>query len=162
MKGRKQVFVCPADRPARLVSKDQSEWNHITLIAAITFSMGFLKRMHLTQKDVGFTCSALHQSRQGFELCATGSAYQMERSMASYITNTLDPLFEDVRSDLHNSDAPNFLITDNRASDGTALLMDMYEELNIAVIWLPRHSSNFLQPFHLTIFTNLKRRKRTG
>jgi hypothetical protein len=89
-------------------------------------------------------------------LCHTPKAYQTQESMQKYVTDILAPYCEETRKRLENPDLPMFLIMDNCSSHNNEILSDMYRDLNIRVIWLPPHSSHFLQPLDLYLFGQLK------
>jgi hypothetical protein len=55
---------------------------------------------------------------------------------------------------------PIFLIMDNCGSHKKDTLLPLHDALNIPVLWLPPHSSHFLQPLYLVMFARLKMKYR--
>jgi hypothetical protein len=66
--------------------------------------------------------------------------------MAVYRSDILAPYCSRIQTDMNDSTLPIFLIMDNCGSHKKDLLSSMYAALNITVIWLPQHSTHFLQP----------------
>jgi hypothetical protein len=82
-------------------------------------------------------------------LYETTKWYQNSHSMEFYVRDILAPYCEYLRNAMHNPVLPVFLIMDNCPSHNKRELLTLYTQYNIRVIWLPAHSSHFLQPLDL-------------
>lgn len=156
-KGRKKTVVYVPECSVSPVFLAKPDANHVTLVATISFAFHSLKPMFLTVSDVRFQDPDLRTLQPEIVLHTTAKGYQTSASMANYIDTILRPYCVYVRISLQDPSAPIFLIMDNCESHKTPALLQIYTDLNIRVIWLPAHSSHFLQPLDLCVFSILKR-----
>jgi hypothetical protein len=155
---KKKRIVYLSDCPVKPTFSDVPDGNHVSLVATISFSLKPLKPMLLTCTDVKYRDSDLQIISGDLATCRTEKAYQTEASMIRYVQEISLPYSRNVRNWLQNPDAPIFLIMDNCASHRTEQLQSMYQQHKIRVIWLPPHSSHFLQPLDLFVFGILKKK----
>jgi hypothetical protein len=80
--------------------------------------------------------------------------YQNSHSMEFYVREILAPYCEHLRNAMHDPVLPVFLIMGNCPSHNKRQLRALYTQYNIQVIWLPAHSSHFLQPLDLGLWGN--------
>jgi hypothetical protein len=159
-KARKRKVVYRVDCPVRPAFRELTDPNHITLVATITLSGESLKPMFLTTSPPGLTDPSMAELAPDMLVYRTGKAYQTHESMASYLRDVLGPYCQRVRDEMHDGTMPIFIIMDNCGCHKKETLSAAYASLNIKVIWLPPHSSHFLQPLDLVMFARLKMRYR--
>jgi hypothetical protein len=111
-----------------------------------------LKPVLLTIANVPFNDPDLVSIQDQFYVFKTKRGYQTEESMKFYINSVLVPYYAQLREEQNDPDLPIFLVTDNCDTRRTEAVMQMYREIKITPIWMPAHSSHFLQPLDLVIF----------
>jgi hypothetical protein len=132
------------------------------MVAKITFSGDDLEPMLLTTSPPSLRRPNLAKLAPHIVLCRTGNAYQTHESMAVYVREVLGSYCQRVRGEMSDQSLPIFLIMDNCGSHKKDTLLHLYDALNIHVLWLPPHSSHFLQPLDSVMFArlNMKYRER--
>jgi hypothetical protein len=156
MKNRKKTVVFLTNCPVVAKYTEETDADHVSLAATISFSGLPLKPMFLTRREIRFTSPALQDLSDDIAVCTTAKAYQTEASMRQYLHQVIAPYCAELRHRREDPELPVFLIMDNCSSHRTDELFRIYDELNVRPIWLPPHSSHFLQPLDLGIFGTLK------
>jgi hypothetical protein len=125
-------------------------------VATISFSGEPLKAMFLTSSEPSFRDPNMAELADDILVCKTEKGYQTHESMAVYLREILSPYCLRIRTDLKDPTLPIFLILDNCGPHKKDLLSPLYAALNVKVIWLPPHSTHFLQPLDLVMFARAK------
>lgn len=139
------------------VSQD-IEIDHHTMIAAIVADGSYVKPLIVIQRDTIDT-----------ELIQLGYTYDkvlFSKSDTGYINSKIfkkwliECYIKDVEAKriTHNYYGPAILILDGCSCHGTTEFVDILEEKNIFLRFIPSHSSDQIQPLDLGIFANLKGR----
>jgi hypothetical protein len=155
--GKKKEVVYALDCKVGATWRQKADQKHVSLVATIALSPVQIKPMFLVTSAVTTHSSELKSLAGYLELYHTERGYQNEHSMAFYIEKILKPYCDKLRKEMNDPDLPIFLIMDNCSSHNRPALLGLYAAYNIKVIWLPAHSSHFLQPLDLALFANLKR-----
>jgi hypothetical protein len=116
--------------------------------------------LYLTSQVVTIKDPDLALMSDGIALCRTAKAYQTQNSMAVYVEQVLVPYRDQVRANAGDQTLPIYLVMDNCPSHSTDVLSALYARESIIPIWLPAHSSHFLQPLDLGPFGDVKGRYR--
>jgi hypothetical protein len=160
-KAKKKKVVYRYDCPVKPAFREQSDPNHVSLVATITLAGETLKPMFLTTAVPNFTDPRMAELASDIVCCRTAKGYQTHESMAIYLRDVLTPYCQRVRDEMNDQTLPIFLIMDKCGCHKKETLSGVYEALNIQIIWLPPHSSHFLQPLDLVVFAQLKMKYRT-
>jgi hypothetical protein len=156
-KGKRKKIVFCKDSGKIPTFREERDVSHVSIVSTISLEGESLKPMFLTVTGVKNRTPEERLIRKRYEVFKTPKGYQTAESMAHYVTTILTPYCQKVREELADPNATIFLIMDNYDSHKTPLLLKMYQDLNVRVIWLPPHSSHFLQMLDVTLFANLKR-----
>jgi hypothetical protein len=159
-KAKKRKVVYRIDCPVKPAFREESDPNHITLVATITFSGEALKPMFLTTCEPNFADPNMAELASDIVVYKTAKAYQTHESMTVYLRDIVGPYCQRVRDELHDQNLPIYLLMDNCGCHKKETLSPVYEALSIRVLWLPPHSSHFLQPLDLVMFARLKMKYR--
>jgi hypothetical protein len=136
--------------------RERGDPNHVSLVATISFSGETLTPMILTAAEPNFQDPKMAELASDMRVCKTEKGYQTHESMAVYLRDILTPYCLRIRTDMNDPTLPIFLIMDNCGSHKKDVLSPMYAALNVSVIWLPPHSTHFLQPLDLVMFARAK------
>jgi hypothetical protein len=126
--------------------REEIDLNHVSLLATINLLGQRLKPLYLITNKVAVKDSELELMSNSLALSQTRKGYQNSHSMAFDVREILATYCENLRDVMHDTTLPVFLIMDNCSSHNKQELLDLYTRHNIKVIWLPPHSSHFLQP----------------
>jgi hypothetical protein len=125
-------------------------------VATIAFSGEALKPMILTTSPPNLTDPNMAELAPDLAVCRTPKGYQTHESMAIYLRHVLGPYCQLVRMAMNDETLPIFLLMDNCGCQKKETLSALYGAHNIRIIWIPPHSSHFLQPLDLVVFARLK------
>jgi hypothetical protein len=159
-KAKKKKVIYRYDCPVKPAFREESDPNHVSLVATITLAGETLKPMFLTTTVPNFTDPRMAELAPDIVCCRTAKGYQTHESMAIYLRDVLTPYCQRIRDQMKDQSLPIFLIMDNCGCHKKDTLSGAYEALNIRIIWLPPHSSHFLQPLDLVVFAQLKMKYR--
>jgi hypothetical protein len=158
MKAKKRAIVYSKKCATKAAFREEKDLNHVTLVATINLLGQRLKPLYLITNKVTIRDPELHLMSSGLALYETTKGYQNRHSMQFYIQEVLAPYCENLRNIMRDPALPVFLIMDNCSCHNKPELLGLYASHNIHIIWLPPHSSHFLQPLDLGLFGELKRR----
>jgi hypothetical protein len=158
MKGKRRAIVYSKQCPTKAAFREETDLNHVTLVATINLVGQQLKPLYLITNKVAVKDPDLELMSRSLALYQTTKGYQNSHSMAFYVREVLVPYCENLRNATQDPTLIVFLIMDNCSCHNKPELMDLYARYNITVIWLPPHSSHFLQPLDLGLFGELKAR----
>jgi hypothetical protein len=159
-KTRKKKIIYRCDCPVKPVFREQTDPNHVSLVATIALSGDALKPMFLTTCVPNFTDPSIAELASDIIVCRTPKGYQTHESMSVYLRDVLAPYCQRVRDEAKDQTLPIFMIMDNCGCHKKDTVSDVYAALNVQIIWLPPHSSHFLQPLDLVSFARLKMKYR--
>jgi hypothetical protein len=157
-KARKREIVYRCDCPVKLAFREQTDPNHISLVATITFSGDLLKPMFLTSAVPDFTGPSTAELASDIMVCRTVKGYQIHESMFVYLRDALAPCSQGALDEMKDQTLPIFIILDNCECHKKDIFCDVDSALNLLIIWLPPDFSHFLQPLNLMVFARLSMR----
>jgi hypothetical protein len=149
MKGKKKAVVYSKKCTTKAAFREEIDLNHVSLVATINLLGQRLTPLYLMTDKVAVKDLELQLMSNSLALYQTRRGYQNSHSMAFSVREILAPSCENLRNVTHDPTLPAFLIMDNCSSHNKQKLLDLYTRHNIQVIWLPPHSSHFLQPLDL-------------
>ena len=134
--------------------KEEKDGSHVTMTACIN-----LKGEALMPQLLGTTlcpCNTreLWEVSDRFFYEKTAKGRQTTETFRRYCENILKPYVQGVRNLLGDPEALVYLILDNASVHNVP---DTFESIGIKPLWLPPHSSHFLQPLDLLLFAELKK-----
>lgn len=163
-KGRKRK--CVILKSCRVTPKfqEQDGSSHLTIVSTIALSGDVLRPMFITKEHVDMNGSFANDSIFARSLhFETKKGYQDEASMVFWIQNCLAEYVSGVQTKLGDPDAPVFLIMDNCPSHNTPAVQAAFRNVRgLEIIWMPAHSSHFLQMLDACYFGVMKNEYRLG
>jgi transposase len=157
-KGKRKKVVYSLHTSQEPTFTAENDVSHVTIVSAVSLAGETLPPMFLTTTRVVDKCEISHDILTCYEVFKTAKGYQTGDSMNHYVHTILAPYCQAVRRKVQNPNAPIFLIMDNCDSHKREDTMHMFGELNVQIIWLPAHSSHFLQTLDVGIFAAVKLR----
>jgi hypothetical protein len=125
------------------------------MVGTISLLCETLRPMLLTVCGVPLKDNELRLLGETFATVRTVKGYMTIAAMKTYVTTCLAPDCHGLREKFQEN-LPVFLIMDNHSTHNHPDVLEMLSELNVHAIWLPPHSSHFLQPLDLSVFASLK------
>jgi hypothetical protein len=117
-----------------------------------------VKSLSLITNNIAIKDPDLRMMSRNLGLFKMTKGCQNSHSMELYVRGIMAPYCEHLRNAMHYPELSVFLIMNNCPSHNKRGLLVLYTQYNIQVIWLPAHSSHFLQPLNLGLFRELKER----
>jgi hypothetical protein len=158
MKAKRRPIVYSKKCTTKAAFREEIDLNHVSLVVTINLLGQRLKPLYLITNKVTLKDPDLQLMSNSLALYRTPKGYQNSFSMPFYVRDILVPYCENLRTVMHDQALPIFLIMDNCSSHNRPELLALYARYNVQVIWLPPHSSHFLQPLDLGLFGELKAR----
>ena len=156
-KGRERRCVYALDVETEPTFCEETQGHTMSLVATVSLNGDSLKPLFLTPEKVEFKSKGLQVLRDRLLCYTTPRGYQNEESMLYYLKSVIDPYVKNVQEDLHDSNACVFLIMDNCPCHQTPRCNELIRTIvGLRVIWLPPHSSHFLQMLDASPFGILK------
>jgi hypothetical protein len=90
--------------------------------------------------------------RQQFGTFETSKGYVTAAAMGAYLREVIEPYAEKLRRERADPVLPIYLLMDNHESHNRQALLDQMSSAKIVPIWLPAHSSHFLQVLDVGLF----------
>jgi hypothetical protein len=118
--------------------------------ATISLLCETLRPMLLTVCGVPLKDNELRLLGETFATVRIVKGYMAIAAMKTYITTCLAPYCHGLREKFQEN-LPVVLIPDNHTTHNHPDVLEMLSELNVNAIWLPPHSSHFLQPLDLSV-----------
>ena len=157
-KGRRRRVVSLKNIPRKPAFTEENDGTHITLTAAVNLAGEPLKPHLLGIGVVRFNDRDLWLLSDSFSYERTAKGRQTLISFTNYARSILAEYAAQVRNELQDQSAKVYLIMDNATVHN---IPDVLEAVGIQPIWLPAHSSHFLQVLDLLVFAELKKAYRT-
>jgi hypothetical protein len=156
-KGRQKKCVYSVGLEIEPRFREENDISHITLVGTVSLSCTSLPSLILTTSEIKFKSQQLRDLENSFWIRKTPKGYMNRDSMAYYIAVILRPYCAQLRERLGDPTLPVWLIMDNHSSHNREELMEMFAQAKIYIIWLPPHSTHFLQVLDLLLFGIFKR-----
>jgi hypothetical protein len=155
-KGKKRKIVYCKDCKTNPTWTEDTQSDHVSLVSTITLGGKLLTPMYLHRCYVNPYHPELVKIWPQPVFAQTPKGYQTAQSMFVYVTEVIAPYVQELRMRYRNNKLPVWLIMDNCGPHRTEILMQAYKDLKLNIIWLPPHSSHFLQPLDLGFFADFK------
>ena len=153
---RKKCLFCP-DLTVEPRFQEERNSTQLSYVAAVNLAGEPLMPMFITKERVVFNQKDLQMIQSYVKCVQSPRGYMNEETMGHWIDEIWKPYCDSVRAALGKPDAPMFLIMDNCPSHCTQNIMQKFTTCaNTRLIWLPPHSSHFLQPLDASYFAVLK------
>ena len=156
-KGRKRK--CVTSIKCRVVPKfqEESQGSQVSVIAAINMNGDMLRPALISKERVSNTSKELAVLHRYEEFFTSAKGYQTEATMIDWVRKVFQPYCAQVRREMGDDNLPFYLIMDNCACHSTKNVMQEFENVrSVEIIWLPPHSTHFLQPLDASFFGILK------
>ena len=153
-KGRKRRAVSLNYIERSPTFREGHDSSHITLTACVNLAGDSLTPFILGISELRYTSEDLFKMGFRFIYERTLKGRQTLESFRKYCAKVLAPYVEWVRTRLGDKSAVVYLILDNATVHNVE---DLFASMGIIPIWLPAHSSHFLQVLDLLPFAELKR-----
>ena len=162
-KGRRRKRVYSPTVHVRPKFREENQISQLSGAVCISLAGEALLPMFITKEVVKFNNHDLNIFRNQMVCVQSRTGYQTEGTMMVWIESVLKPYCESVRSELRDQNAPFWLILDNCACHNTMAIQRKLAELGgVSVVWLPPHSTHYLQPLDATYFGAMKRHYSNG
>ena len=134
--------------------REEQDGSHVTLTACVSLGGDSLKPHFCGMTECPLNTPDLALVSQRFAYEKTAKGRQTTATFTNYCRTILKPYVESVRQQLNDPRAVVYLILDNAPVHN---IPDVLREIGIHPIWLPAHSSHFLQVLDLLLFAELKK-----
>ena len=138
--------------------REENDGTHVTLTAAVKLTGEPLKPHFLGISELPCKDRDLWLLSNTFSYGRTARGRKTLHSFTNYVRSILADYVGEIRQKLGDQDAKVYLIMDNATVHNVP---DVLTEVGIQPIWLPPHSSHFLQVLDLLVFAELKKAYRT-
>lgn len=157
-KGRRRRVVSVKGISREPSFREENDGSHVTLTAAVNLAGEPLRPHFLGISELPCKDRDLWLLSDTFSYERTARGRQTLHSFTNYVRSILANYVGAIRQDLGDQEAKVYLIMDNATVHNVP---DALMEVGIQPIWLPPHSSHFLQVLDLLIFAELKKAYRT-
>ena len=161
-KGRKKKCVCSKVilTPPRF--QEEKQVSQLSVVVSVNLLGELLRPMFITKEEIRMNNGPIRTVAQHSVFTRSSKGYQTADTMIDWIRNVWEPYCNTVRTEIGNPEAPMFLILDNCPSHNTPPVLEMFRQLKTQLIWLPPHSSHFLQQLDVNFFSVLKTYYKSG
>ena len=161
-KGRKKKCVCSKVilTPPRF--QEEKQVSQLSVVVSVNLLGELLRPMFITKEEIRMNNGPIRHVAQHSVFTRSSKGYQTANTMIDWIRNVWEPYCKTVRTEMGNPEAPMFLILDNCPSHNTPPVLEMFRQLKTELIWLPPHSSHFLQQLDVNFFSVLKTYYKSG
>jgi hypothetical protein len=156
-KGKQKKVVFVTDCPVAPRFQDIRDVSHVSIVGTISLGLKSLPPLLLTTSEVAFKNRELLLLHDDFFVFRTARGYMTIDGMLFYINSIMAPYVQSLRDRFLNQQLKVYLIADNHGTHTNPEVLALCERIGIVPIWLPPHSSHFLQPLDLTVFASFKR-----
>ena len=157
-KGRRRRVVALKSVQREPSFREEEDGTHVTFTAAVNLAGQPLRPHFLGTAALKFRERDLWLLSDSFSYERTAKGRQTLASFTNYAHTILAPYVESVRKEIGDDTAKVYLIMDNATVHNIETVL---EEVGICPIWLPPHSSHFLQVLDLLVFAELKKAYRS-
>ena len=117
--------------------------------------------MFITKENVTFHSKCINEIKNYIICRNSPSGYATKENMIDWRELVLKPYSNNIKNQIQDPNTPIFLILDNCSIHNSEIVMTKFHEIgNLKIIWLPPHSSHFLQMLDSCLFGLLKREYR--
>ena len=129
----------------------------LSLMAAVTGDGGVLAPMFVCKENVAFSSYELRTVITKLFVTKTQKGYATEFSMLEWIRNVIRHYVQRVARTLRREESMIYLIMDNCGVHNTPAVKAEFRKVSrLRVVWLPPHTSHFLQMLDASVFGQLK------
>ena len=157
-KGRRRRVVALKSVHREPTFREEEDGSHVTFTAAVNLAGEALKPHFLGTTELKFREHDLWLLSDGFSYERTAKGRQTLATFTNYARTILAEYVRSVRNEIGDDTAKVYLIMDNATVHN---IEDVLEEVGVCPIWLPPHSSHFLQVLDLLVFAELKKAYRS-
>ena len=161
-KGRKKKCVCSKVIPTPPRFQEEKQVAQLSVVVSLNLLGELLRPMFITKEEIRMNNGPIRTVAQHSVFTRSSKGYQTANTMIDWIRNVWEPYCKTVRTEMGNPEAPMFLILDNCPSHNTPPVLEMFRQLKTELIWLPPHSSHFLQQLDVNFFSVLKTYYKSG
>ena len=161
-KGRKKKCVCSKVIPTPPRFQEEKQVSQLSVVVSLNLLGELLRPMFITKEEIRMNNGPIRTVAQHSVFTRSSKGYQTANTMIDWIRNVWEPYCKTVRTEMGNPEAPMFLILDNCPSHNTPPVLEMFRQLKTELIWLPPHSSHFLQQLDVNFFSVLKTYYKSG
>lgn len=161
-KGRKKKCVCSKVIPTPPRFQEEKQVSQLSVVVSVNLLGELLRPMFITKEEIRMNNGPIRTVAQHSVFTRSSKGYQTANTMIDWIRNVWEPYCSTVRTEIGNPEAPMFLILDNCPSHNTPPILEMFRQLKTELIWLPPHSSHFLQQLDVNFFSVLKTYYKSG
>ena len=152
---RKCVFCHQC--PVHVTFAEETASTTLSLMAAVTGDGGVLPPMFVCKENVSFSAHELQTVSSKLYVPKSPKGYATEKSMLDWLDKVLFPYVQYVTSMLRRPESMVYLIMDNCGVHNTPAVQDRIRRIDrLRIIWLPAHTSHFLQMLDASVFGQLK------
>ena len=152
---RKCVFCHQC--PVHVTFAEETASTTLSLMAAVTGDGGVLPPMFVCKENVSFSAHELQTVSSKLYVTKSPKGYATEKSMLDWLDKVLFPYVQYVTSMLRRPESMVYLIMDNCGVHNTPAVQDRIRRIDrLRIIWLPAHTSHFLQMLDASVFGQLK------
>jgi hypothetical protein len=155
-KGRHRRVVWSKLAPMEPHFQDASDVTHVSLVATVSLSGRSLKPFLVTRSRVCCRDSELALMQNEFATAQTPKGYLTIPTRQSDIENVLEPYCQTLRAEYADAELPVYIILDNCRCHNIPEVLRRMHAHNIRPIWLPPHSTHFLQVLDVGLFGAFK------
>jgi hypothetical protein len=155
-KGRKRKVVFLKHCPISPKFLDIRDVSHVSVVGTISLGLTSLPPLFLTTSNVAFKSHELLRLRDEFFFFRTEKGYMTTEAMKFYVNSILAPYVQSLRDQFSDQTLNVYLVADNHGTHTNREILALFEHAGVIPIWLPPHSSHFLQPLDLSVFGSFK------
>ena len=157
-KGKRKKVVFLKSNPQKPYFKEETDDSHVSIVGAITRSERIKPLLILGKQDIDPNYDQIAIRRNLFSYLRTPSGYATIESTFVFVRNILAPFIWSVRTEKQNPNLPFILIMDGLSSHKNQNIMNEINRIgHVHVMFIPPHSSHFLQPLDLFVFFEHKK-----
>ena len=156
-KNRRRKCVFHKQCSTHVTFSEEGNSTTLSLMATICGDGTMLSPMFVCKENVPFSTYELQTLKTRFHVTKSPKGYATEQSMVDWIDKVLDPYVRNLIPTLHREDSHVYLIMDNCGVHNTETVRAKINRISrLRVIWLPPHTSHFLQMLDASVFGQLK------
>ena len=156
-KNRRRKCVFHKKCTTHVTFSEEANSTTLSLMATICGDGGMLPPMFVCKENVPLSSYELQTLRNRFYVTRSPKGYATEQSMLDWITKVLDPYVQSLTAILCRPDSLVYLIMDNCGVHNTPAVRAKLNQIpRLHIIWLPPHTSHFLQMLDASVFGQLK------
>ena len=129
----------------------------LSMMVTIAADGQVLRPMFICKEEVKFNSDELKSIKDFLSISRSAKGYATEKNMLEWIDTILVPYVRQVTERLPDTSDKVYLIMDNCGIHNSASVRSRWEEIErLEIVWLPPHSSHFLQMLDGALFGALK------